>query len=364
MVPAGRERREARLDASLRLPSESTHRNLPHGRPACPRRGVRRRDHGGLRRTRAISADSIVPSSRGSEPCSWTPTGRFWRSKGAISRSPSTLTSRVPNVREVDDELVRAMASALDDPAHEGHEMVAIGGEDYWMDARHVAELDGNVLLLVHLLPGDAIYPRAQEQAWRGAITTGTLSLLGVLLALVVAAAMTRLRVARRAAEQRGGRGQGEGAAAWELRDSSRSSAAGAMGAVYRARHTLLAREAALKLIRRRDEQRPEELEANRVAFFEEARPPREPALRPHRVGLRFRCGRRGRALSRDGAPRGARSLQFGSPPWSAAGGPGRRDPRSSVRVALRGARAGGSSIGISSQRISTSRGSRTSSTS
>ena len=82
---------------------------------------------------------------------------------------------------------------------------------------------------------------------------------------------------------------------------------AGGMGEVWRARHRLLARPAAIKLIRSSmlgESQRGRE--DARAALRARSARDRRARLHPHDRGLRLRCDRRRRLLLRDGAARRA----------------------------------------------------------
>ena len=130
----------------------------------------------------------------------------------------------------------------------------------------------------------------------------------------------------------------------------------GGMGEVYRATHRMLARPAAIKLIR------PEMLSGDdgRRAARRAALPPRgrgggQPALAAHGGALRLRRDRRRHALLRDGAAGRARPRVARAPARAAAGEPRDPHPAPGLRLARRGARPRASCIATSSRRTSTS---------
>jgi hypothetical protein len=159
----------------------------------------------------------------------------------------------VPTLAAITDPVVVAMRGlfgAGDERTWPRRSTVA--GEAYRYDARVVANLSGQRVLLLTAVPERELYRAAHQQALRGALTTGALTLLGLLLAFAISASLAHHRRKRRAAE----------AAAQRAREQVRQLGryelmsllgSGAMGEVYRARHTLLARDAALKLIKWRD---------------------------------------------------------------------------------------------------------------
>lgn len=163
----------------------------------------------------------------------------------------------------------------------EGHERMAApfdsGGEAFRYDAQVVANLSGQRVFLLTAVPEGDLYRAAHEQAVQGALTTGALTLVGLLLAFAISASLAHHRRKRRLAESaaRAAREQVRQLGRYELVSLLGS---GAMGDVYRARHTLLARDAALKLIKARDVTSEDSrgdvearMEVRRQRFFDEA---------------------------------------------------------------------------------------------
>lgn len=131
-----------------------------------------------------------------------------------------------------------------------------------------VATLGEDHISLVIEVPEHVLYREANLEARRGALATGLVALCAVVLSALISSGIARLRRARVRAEH------AAMAAHEKLSELGRYEllaliGSGAMGDVYRARHTLLAREAALKLIRSGEEDDEEE---ERERFFLEAR--------------------------------------------------------------------------------------------
>ncbi|MBK8411776.1 MAG: protein kinase [Sandaracinaceae bacterium] len=184
----------------------------------------------------------------------------------------------VPTLAAITDPVVVAMRSLFGAGDERVAAAMTVAGEAYRYDARVVANLSGQRVLLLTAVPERELYRAAHQQALRGALTTGALTLLGLLLAFAISASLAHHRRKRRLAE----------AAAQRAREQVRQLGryelvsllgAGAMGEVYRARHTLLARDAALKLIKWRDLSRGSDatgelearMEERRQRFFDEA---------------------------------------------------------------------------------------------
>jgi serine/threonine protein kinase len=171
-------------------------------------------------------------------------------------------------VTDVMDPLLTAMARASEHILEQGARSLSVDAESYYVDALKIGKLDRLPVVLVSAELERTLYAHASEEARRGVLITALVSLLSVLLAFVVSANIARLKQARASAEQavREAEAELDELGSYELIELL---GGGAMGEVYRARHKLLFREAALKLIRGGEDERESELEE---LFFVEAR--------------------------------------------------------------------------------------------
>jgi len=183
----------------------------------------------------------------------------------------------VPSLAALGDPVVVGMRGLFGAGDERVAASVEAAGVAFRYDAQVVANLSGQRVFLLTAVPEADLYRAAHQQALRGALTTGALTLLGLLLAFAISASLANHRRKRRAAElaARTAREQVRQLGRYELISLLGS---GAMGDVYRARHTLLARDAALKLIKWREERGDDvrsdldaRREERRQRFFDEA---------------------------------------------------------------------------------------------
>jgi len=148
---------------------------------------------------------------------------------------------------------------------------IDVAGRPWRLQEAEVASLDGQQVVLMSLLPEDELFARAHREALVGLLATLATALLGLALALVLSSNIARLRRQRHAAELEAQRARAEIVELGSYR-LIELLGAGGMGTVYRARHQLLARDAALKLIRSGEASDEAEEEARKELFFREAK--------------------------------------------------------------------------------------------
>ncbi len=141
----------------------------------------------------------------------------------------------------------------------------------YRYEQVHVTTLGREAIHLVSLIKEDELFAEAHHEAKHGLILTASVSLLAVLLSLVLSVSIARLRRKRAEAERRAERARDEITELGSYHLVAKIGAGG-MAEVYRAHHKLLAREAALKLIKQDATIDEAEQETRRECFFEEAR--------------------------------------------------------------------------------------------
>ena len=115
----------------------------------------------------------------------------------------------------------------------------------------------------------------------------------------------------------------------------------GGMGEVWLARHRLLARPAAVKIVREPAVGRGEEAHRPATAFRSRGAGDGEPPVAAHRAAVRFRRDRDGKLLLRDGAAARNGPAADGRTSRSAAAGAGRLSAAAGVSFVVRSARAG-----------------------
>lgn len=171
------------------------------------------------------------------------------------------------------DPVVRAMVELVTGARRETTftRALDVDGEAVHVLGTRVASLDAQPILLVTSLPERALHRDAIAQARRGVLATGAMALVGVGFAFVLSSSIARLREQRTRAEHAARRAHAEARELGAYTLLGRIGV-GAMGEVYRARHTLLARDAALKLIKVEDDDDDARLEERHALFFEEAR--------------------------------------------------------------------------------------------
>jgi tRNA A-37 threonylcarbamoyl transferase component Bud32 len=182
---------------------------------------------------------------------------------------------RALRVEDTTEPLLRALLAAGRHIKDRGAHTIEVAGQDYFVDAAPIGHLDGVPIALLSAIEEERLYGRAQDEARLGVLVTGLVALIALGFAFALSANIARLRRARATAER-------AAAEAWTAADEARRSidelgsyelvellGGGAMGEVYRARHKLLSREAALKLIRRVEDA---DAEHQRQLFFQEAR--------------------------------------------------------------------------------------------
>jgi hypothetical protein len=186
----------------------------------------------------------------------------------ALPAQASWPRDRSLRVSDVNDELLDRMVEARPRIAAEGAQVVRRPGASYYVDALPVADLDGAPIVLYSAREERTLYGKAKLEARRGLAITGIMALMAIGLAFVLSASIARLKEARESAEQTARKAEHEMAelGSYELLEVL---GGGAMGEVYRARHKLLSREAALKLIHVAEDEDHVELS---TLFFQEAR--------------------------------------------------------------------------------------------
>ncbi len=171
---------------------------------------------------------------------------------------------------DVDDPVTASMRRAGPEYQTKLIRSTGADGETYHLYASRLTSLDDMHITLLSAVSERELYAGAVRQARLGALITGLMTLLGVGFAVALSANIANLRRRREQAEL----------AALHARDEALDLGsyelvallgAGAMGEVYRARHKLLARDAALKLMKV-DKLGDREEEERHQLFVEEAR--------------------------------------------------------------------------------------------
>jgi len=171
-------------------------------------------------------------------------------------------------VADVGDPVLDATAQARSGLLSEGARAIEVDGQSYHAQAIALTTLGAIPIALLSAVSEDELYATANAQARRAAAITGVGTLVALLLVLLVSMHVGRLRRARERAESALVRAQDEARRLGSYELCERLGAGG-MGDVYRARHVLLARDAALKLMK------PDVASGDpklREAFFEEAK--------------------------------------------------------------------------------------------
>ncbi|MFT3924713.1 MAG: protein kinase [Myxococcales bacterium] len=155
--------------------------------------------------------------------------------------------------RELPDPVLHAALpyfSALSDGASRTFE---VAGQAYRISRASITKLDRDPISLATVSAEAELFHAARREAMVGMVTTAFTAIGGVLLALLLSENIARLRRKRVEAElgEKRAREELEQLGSYELVALIRR---GGMGEVHRARHRLLARDAALKLIRSRSE--------------------------------------------------------------------------------------------------------------
>jgi hypothetical protein len=171
---------------------------------------------------------------------------------------------------ELDDAPVAHARALSSPPDGDGMHTLMVDGEAWRLRQVALTALDGEPVRLLSMLPERELFARARREAVRGLAATAVTSLLGLALALVLSSNIARLRRQRAAAERAAESAREEIAelGSYQLLEPL---AVGGMGQVFRARHKLLARDAALKLIKS-GEQDGEGDASREARFFQEAR--------------------------------------------------------------------------------------------
>ena len=185
----------------------------------------------------------------------------------ALPKADTWASDRALRVSDVRDPLLSRMAAASGKLHHQGATSLRSGDETYYVDSVPIGRLDALPVVLVSAEPEPQLYANARREARQGIFITAMVALLAIALAFVLSSSIARLKEARASAEQavREATSALDELGSYELLELL---GGGAMGEVYRARHKLLSREAALKLIRVGDEPQQSEL---RELFFLEA---------------------------------------------------------------------------------------------
>ncbi|MET0343520.1 MAG: protein kinase [Polyangiales bacterium] len=176
--------------------------------------------------------------------------------------------SRTISFRDLDDPAVRAASTLIAPGAPDGNLRLRVDDQPFRLQQARVAQIGAAPITLVNLLPERALFARARAEALRGLVVTVATALLGLGLSLLLSTHIARLRRKRVEAERAAARAREEVAELGSYQLLERLGSGG-MGNVYRARHTLLARDAALKLIHTSDDADDED--AREALFFHEA---------------------------------------------------------------------------------------------
>lgn len=195
--------------------------------------------------------------------------GSLLGGRGVPWPDPSTLSKQLAlRVSEVSDPVLQAAFAARAGLLAHGARSLSIAGQPYHVDAMALTTLGSGGVTVLNAVAESELYADAAAQARRAALLTGAGTLTALLFALFVSLHVGRLRRARERVEGALARAENEARrlGSYELHERL---GAGGMGEVYRARHVLLARDAALKLMKSEDAQGDPEL---RESFFEEAR--------------------------------------------------------------------------------------------
>jgi serine/threonine protein kinase len=217
----------------------------------------------------ALAQLLVSSATRGLVRAVVTADGSLLGSSGVVLPAPARLPhDRALKVSDLHDPVLSA-AFAMHAPARGvGERTFVLGSQRYFATTATVARLDDHAVTLLSAVNEQQLYAHAQHEALRGIVITAVTALLALVFALAISANIARLRRARAEAEVAAAEARREADAlgSYELLELL---GRGAMGEVYRARHRLLSREAALKLIRIDEDEDPSELCR---LFFEEAR--------------------------------------------------------------------------------------------
>ena len=192
---------------------------------------------------------------------------------GSMGSTPPPMDrrSRVRALHLEDFHDAQAMAAfrATATPGRERHSTLELGGEGFRVGRVTLTRLDEAPMYLLSLVPTAPLYAHARRDAVRGTAVTIAASVVALLLSLALSQSIARLRRSRERAEREAAeaRNEVEELGSYRLLELL---GRGGMGEVYRARHKLLARDAALKLIAADGFDVDDE--AQHAAFFEEAR--------------------------------------------------------------------------------------------
>jgi tRNA A-37 threonylcarbamoyl transferase component Bud32 len=152
-----------------------------------------------------------------------------------------------------------------------GARTIPVQGAPWRLEVAQIARLDGAPITLLSMLPERELFASAHREAARGLVATALTALLGFGLAMLLSANISRLRRERAEATRDAERAR-EQVAELGSYQLLAPLAAGGMGEIYRARHKLLARDAALKLIKSSGSHGAHELELRKAQFFQEAK--------------------------------------------------------------------------------------------
>lgn len=187
------------------------------------------------------------------------------RIPAAASRSRSAPL----RIGELHDAPLARAARALVADRSEAVRSIEVAGRAFRVDRRTLLRLGRERLSVLSVVPEAELYREAHREARAGVLTTGGTSLLGILLSLALASNIARLRKKRAEAERAAARAH-ERVLELGSYELVAPIGTGGMGEVWRARHKLLAHDAALKLIRPDDTSGTHESRNDR--FFAEAR--------------------------------------------------------------------------------------------
>jgi serine/threonine protein kinase len=176
--------------------------------------------------------------------------GSVLASSGERARSRVVLTRTRPlRPEDMHDRTLARAVRASRPGATVRARRQELDGAFYRVDRIPVFALGDHAIALFSLVPEDELYAPARREAASGVIFTAAISLVGLAFAFVLAASIARLRRKREQAELEVVRVKEQIAELGSYELLARLGAGG-MGEVWRAPHKLLARDAALKLIR------------------------------------------------------------------------------------------------------------------
>ncbi len=170
----------------------------------------------------------------------------------ALPESSSLSRDHALSVETLSDPVLSRIVEARSRLLRGEGEILEVEGRRLYVDAVDVGRLGASGVTLFSAVDESELYAEANAEAQRGMGLTAIVALLALALAAALSANIARLRRSRARAEHEAEMAREEVRAlgSYELCELLGS---GGMGDVYRAKHRLLARDAALKLMRLRE---------------------------------------------------------------------------------------------------------------